>query len=244
VCSVYFSPPLHAIRSNQDLGRVSGLPTGRHPIRGPYSPALFFGPERTESILTETTNAERQNRHVWVVGTGIWLWVAVREIPVWCQTLDGASVPRLCSDPGRFRAKVAISAVTGKCHRAIFGQFPLFRLSDESGIEANRASQLFVRCSDAFPFFRYLSESIENGLSARLPSCMNSSLFVPCRSRRNRHAEYLSFLSGQFLNRCPFTVLKDGRAYSVCSLQCPRVRDRPWAASDIKHYAVGATARI
>jgi hypothetical protein len=34
------------------------------------------------------------------------------------------------------------------------------------------------------------------------------------------------------------------RAYSGCSLQSPRVRDRLWAASDLKHYAVTATARI
>jgi len=38
---------------------------------------------------------------------------------------------------------------------------------------------------------------------------MNNGPFVPRRSRRNRHAEYLSFLTWQFLNRRPFTVLKD-----------------------------------
>src|ERR1700735_3070344 len=76
------------------------------------------------------------------------------------------------------------------------------------GVEVDRASQLFVRCSDAYPLFRHFSKSIQNVFSVR-PLRLNGGLFVSFRSSRNRNAEDLGSLAGPFSGRLPFALLKD-----------------------------------
>jgi hypothetical protein len=100
---------------------------------------------------------------------------------------------------------------SGKQYRSAKNGFAprLWVLSDN---EANMTSRFFVRRRHALPFFRYLSESVQDGFTARRPLRMNRGLFVTRGSRRNRNSEDLSLFAGEFLDRRPLSIPK-GKNY-------------------------------